>query len=325
MTRTIARNMILALLHDELADLNQPFYFHQFNELVEQHGLRFLADLCHFDQGNLPADVSEALRKKSKNLVDFEQAQDFLKNRMFRQTLICQKEARINRKITPEIVKNLFIASQAQPVSETPDLYSVSVEKFHGQDGAVLTTDHPCSKVAMLCLAEAWPRSIAFSELLAISRERLKQHEPGLSEEAVDAQVLGVNILRAFGYSSTLIELHCYAPALDNRIGDRPAASRVASYQAAGEIYVTNLRHERVTPDGLERYLLTFLDGTKDRQSIINSLKEGPLADGSLTVEMDGKQINLAEQPELISAEVEHRLEWLARAGLFIDPARLGV
>ena len=103
-----------------------------------------------------------------------------------------------------------------------------------------------------------------------------------------------------------------------------PIASRVARYQALGEQTVTNLRHERVSPDGLERYLLTRLDGTKDRHSIINSLVEGPLADGTLTVEKDGKKINLAEQPELITSELEYRLEWLARAGLFIDPARLG-
>ena len=313
-----------ALLHDELEEINQPFYFNQFNDVIEQHGLRFLADLCHFDHGSLPPETMEVLRKKSRSLIDLEQAQDFLKNRTFRQTLVCHMEAPLNRKLTPAIVRNFYIASQAQPVSENPDFYSVSVEQFRGHDGAVLTTDHPCSKVAMLCLAEVWPRSLLFTDLVASARERLAANGGSLGDESMDAQVLGVNILRAFGYSSSLIELHTFSTALTNRIDERPIASRVARYQALGEQTVTNLRHERVSPDGLERYLLTRLDGTKDRHSIINSLVEGPLADGTLTVEKDGKKINLAEQPELITSELEYRLEWLARAGLFIDPARLG-
>jgi methyltransferase-like protein/protein-L-isoaspartate O-methyltransferase len=313
-----------ALFHDEIAELNQPFYFTQFIEMAEQHGLRFLADLCHADHRALPPDVMEVLRKKSNTLVELEQAQDFLEDRTFRQTLLCQEEAPLNRKLTPESVKNLFIASQAQPAAENPDLYSRSVEKFFSQDGAVLSIDHPCSKAAMVCLAEVWPRPLAFAELLACARARLKTNGGSLGEEALDAQVLGFNMLRAFGYNSSLVELHSYSPPLANPAGDRPVASRVVRIEAEADKTVTNLRHERVSLDELERYLVPHLDGTQDLHSLIQILKDGPLANGTVIVEKDGKQINLTDHPELLVQELEYRLEWLTKAAIFIDPTRVG-
>jgi methyltransferase-like protein/ubiquinone/menaquinone biosynthesis C-methylase UbiE len=312
-----------ALYHDELAEINQPFYFWQFNQMTEQHGLRFVADFCHYGEGMVPKEALEALRKKSGSPEELEQALDFLENRTFRQTLVCLKEAPLNRKVTLEIVKGLYFASQAQPVSEKPDLFSKSVEQFRGPDGAILTVDHPCSKVALDCLAEAWPRALAFPELLATARARLKEKGFGLGDENQDAQLLGGNLLRAYGFSANMVELHSYAPALASLAGDQPVASRVARSQAVEEDVVTNLFHERILLDNFERYLLIRLDGTRNLQALLNELAEGPLANSSFTAEKEGQKINLSDHPEIVVDDLKYRLRWFEKLGLFIDPSRL--
>ena len=86
----------------------------------------------------------------------------------------------------------------------------------------------------MLCLAEVWPRSLLFTDLVASARERLAANGVSLSDESMDAQVLGVNILRAFGYSSSLIELHTFSTALTNRVDERPDCQPGRSLSGAG-------------------------------------------------------------------------------------------
>ena len=312
-----------ALYHDELSEINQPFYFMQFIEMAEQHGLSYLADLCQLSGGVLPKEVMEALRKKSGNLIELEQAEDFLNNRTFRQTLLCLQEAPITRKLTPAIVNNLYITSQAQPVSEKPDLYLQSMEQFRGTDGALLTIDHPCSKAALACLAEVWPCALVFPELLSRARARLEQNGSRLSAESLDAQVLGANLLRAFSYSINLVDLHSYAPALVYPGGDYPVASRVARNQAVEDYTVTNLYHERVNLDDLEQYLLPRLDGTQNLQSLLQDLVKGLLSNEGISVEKDGQLVNLVDQPDLIVSDLKNRLDRLAKLGLFIDPSRL--
>jgi methyltransferase-like protein len=197
------------------------------------------------------------------------------------------------------------------------------VDQVRGPDGTVLTIDHPCSKVALANLAEVWPRTMAFPELLANARARLDKNGSGLGDENQDGQILGVNLLRAFSYSVNLIELHSYAPPLVNLVGDLPIASRVARNQAAEEDVVTNLYHERVILDDFERYLLTRLDGTRNLQALLKDVMEGPLANLSYTEDKEGQKISFSDHPEMIADDLKYRLEWFAKLGLLIDPSRL--
>jgi methyltransferase-like protein len=174
----------------------------------------------------------------------------------------------------------------------------------------------------MLCLAEAWPRALAFPTLLAQARARLgADSEEGLQ---VDAQVLAGNLLQAYGYSASLADLHARAPQPVLEASDRPVASPVARYQAREGIQVTNLWHERVTLDGVERFLLLHLDGSRDRGALVELLERGPLADGTLTLpggeERDAEETRgAAEVRRMLAEGVEQRLHWLARAALLVS------
>jgi methyltransferase-like protein/2-polyprenyl-3-methyl-5-hydroxy-6-metoxy-1,4-benzoquinol methylase len=330
LSETTARSDAL-LLHDELEKINEAFYFFQFAERAARHGLQYLAE-AEFSKmvgSDLPAQVREALGEMAKSVVDLEQYLDFLRNRTLRQTLLCHEEVVLSRTLKPDRVMGLSMASRARLEASDVDLRSVSVVQFRGHDGALLSTDHPVTKAAMLCLAEVWPRVVPFGQLLSMARRRLDDiaegGPTGAGDGDLDAQVLATNLLTAYGYSDSLMELHAYVPALALRVGDRPQASSVARLQAQDSGRVTNLRHERVRVDDFDRYLLRHLDGSRDRAALLHALLAGPVADGTLTVQKNGKSDrDNAPIEDLLAEELERRLAWLARAALLVDPSIAG-
>ena len=86
------------LFHDELAAVNHPVYFHEFVAHAARHGLQYLAEADFFEMqtGVLPDAVSEELMRV-EDPIRREQYLDFLKGRMFRQTLLCRAELELDR------------------------------------------------------------------------------------------------------------------------------------------------------------------------------------------------------------------------------------
>lgn len=310
------------LFHDEMEENNDPVYFYQFAAHADRHGLQYLGDFHHASGGSLSPEVTAKLQAMSRNHIELEQHLDFLQNRTFRQTLLCHDDVVLSRSVKPAQARAFYAASKAKPLSEDPDIVSLSVEQFRGHDGAILSIDHPVSKAAMLCLAEVWPRAISFEELLAAARGRLAREAKGGASGSngdVDAEVLGANLLQGHGYSQSLVELHVYAAPIASVAGDRPRASRVARLWANQDDTITNLRHERLKLDPLVRYLLPYLDGRRDREALLETLLEGPVARGELTIEQDGGPSPDVRQA--LADEIENALAWLVGAGLLIDPA----
>ena len=123
--------------------------------------------------GNLPREVESVLHMVSSDIVHLEQYMDFLRNRMFRQTLICHDSVTPSYTLRPERLVNLYVWAQLRPARETPNLVSTEPEAFLGEGGMALKTAEPLLKTAMAYLGEIWPRAVRFSDLLGTARERL--------------------------------------------------------------------------------------------------------------------------------------------------------
>src|SRR3954454_10381761 len=93
-----------------------------------------------------------------------EQYLDFLKGRMFRQTLLCRAELAIDRSPHPEVIERLAVSTQAEPRGE-PD--AGGAQAFAGPTGSTLTTDHPLVIHALKRAAGAWPAAPRVRDLLA--------------------------------------------------------------------------------------------------------------------------------------------------------------
>lgn len=318
------------LLHDELEEINQPLYFHQFAERAARHGLQYLSEteFSAMVGSNLPPEVAKMIGKTAKNVVDLEQYIDFVRNRTFRRTLLCHDDVVLQRRLKPDVIKAFYLASQAKPVSDDADIHSVSVVKFRGPGKAVLSTDHPITKAAMLCLNEAWPQALSFDTLLAAARARLNgqaavQTHPDAAEgtgvDDVDAKVLAANLLKAYSYSNTLLDLHVYVPSTVLGVSERPMVSPVARLQAQNSSRVTNLYHQRVELDRLDRFLLDKMDGDHDRAALLDLLLTGPVAQGALSVQREGERVGDAKEVErLLGAELDMKLRGFAHAALLV-------
>ena len=314
------------LLHDELEEINNPLYFHEFVTLAEAHGLQYVTEVDF--RGALPnfwpPEVVQALTQMATNVVEMEQYLDFLRSRTFRQTLLCHAGLEINRTIEPAQLRKFHVAARAVPESERPDIRSRTVEKFKGLDGASLAIDHPLSKCAMMVLARRWPQTIPMEELPAQAAALLNGPNGGQAETTADItdedwQVLSSNLLKAFVYSDDLVEVHVSPLQFTLEVSERPVASPWARFQAHDDVKVTNLRHERVEVDQLNQYLLPFLDGSRDCEALVDLLLAGPVAGGKLVVEQNDQPVtDPLEAREILTAELRANLEWLARAALLV-------
>lgn len=286
------------LFHDDLAPTNQPVYFHQFASHARRHRLQFLAE-ANFHEMQLeayPPEVARQLwRLADHSVIQKEQYLDFLRNRRFRQTLLCPEEVPLERTPRREVIQRLYLGSQARPVAEHPDLHSAGVvEEFRSRGEAAVSTDHPLAKAAMFHLGQAWPRAVRFGELLRnIGRAGASAGEVG--------PLLDI-LLSA--YAAGLIELHTHEPHFVLEPGPRPTVSPVARLQLERGHFVASLRHTSVyIEDELGRRLLRLMDGTRTTDALRH--------------EIGAHRAAQPEATEVSAAAVERKIAEVARLALF--------
>jgi hypothetical protein len=246
------------LLHDELAEVNDALYFHEFAAHAARHGLQYLAEADFFEMqiGAASEPAAQALMG-IEDPVRREQYLDFLKGRMFRQTLLCRAGLAIDRTPRPEVIERMAVSTQAEPRGEPG---ADGAQAFAGPTGSTLTTDHPLVIDALKRAADAWPAALWVGDLL------------GPDATPADRRALCDALLRS--YAANLVALHVHPPRTASTPGDAPRATALARHQARAGETVTNLRHASVRiEDDLGRRLVTLLDGSRDRAALAADLR----------------------------------------------------
>ena len=192
---------------------------------------------------------------------------DFLRNRMFRQTLLCHEGIKLDYALKPEVVKDLYIAAVAKPVSPEPDLAGDKPEQFRGPGQATLTTRDPLMKAAMVCLAESWPMPMRFEELLAAAKSRLEGATPSAEVSGASVEGLPTRILNCF--TSGLMEFSMSPPCFTTKISEKPVASPYARLRARTDEKLVNYRLEPLLMRDPSRLILRHLDGEHDMAALV--------------------------------------------------------
>jgi methyltransferase-like protein len=283
------------LRHDFLEEENKAFYFHEFVGAAARHDLQYLGepDLASMLAGNFPPQVQETLAKVGRNIVQMEQYMDFLRNRMFRMTLLTRKDAKLTRNINPMILREFHFGGVARAVKEEINIQAGEKEEFRMNSGVTFTSDSALVKVILFALQKANPNHVPFASLMAEVRSKLNAgaaavREAGveLREEAVVTQQL------LLLYSKGLIDLIAI-PHLPVAAGaDKPLkATALMRFQALNEgRHVTNLRHVSVRVDAFSRHVLALLDGTRDLNAVVEGMATKVNA-GVFTVQDSGQPI----------------------------------
>lgn len=262
LTRVLERSDA-GLFHDDLETWNDPVYVTEIVNHAARHGLRFLAeaDLHESCMGTLASDTADALdRLEPRSEVEQEQALDFLRLRMYRQTLFTLVGAEQPQRPDPHNVEALHAYSALCPIDPQANLDDESLVEFEDRRGARLSTDLPAVKNALAKLAGAWPGPIRVATLTEAS------DDPGALRQAI----LG-------GHAAGLVQLTTHAPRIARAPGDKPLASPIVRAQvAAGADEVANLKHERIqVSDVIGKELIALLDGTRDHTALTQAMRHG--------------------------------------------------
>lgn len=306
------------LIHDELSQYNQNFYFCDFMTLASAHQLQFLAeaDFSDMQPANFHPQAGHLLLELGDDIIAREQYLDFLKGRRFRQTLLCHSSIPIHREISLDRISHLMAASSAKPSISCPSLENDAPLQFCGPHQSSITTAHPFVKSAMSYLAEQWPRRIAFFELCdkataMMTVAGLPPDSSSLEDQTALAQIL------LLCYGAGLLELHTWAPRMTLSPGAKPMTSPLTRLQTARGEKVTTLCHETIEIEGsLGKKLVQLLDGTRDRSQILRDLTSAIL-EGEIEWIENGEAIHDSArvQDSLVSA-LDTQLIRLARLGL---------
>ncbi|HVW00201.1 MAG TPA: methyltransferase regulatory domain-containing protein [Planctomycetaceae bacterium] len=258
------------IFHEYLESFNDPMYFHQFVEMAAQAGLQYVgeSELSAMFGGHFSPEVQKTLSQVGHDVLQMEQYMDFLRNRTFRQTLLCHKGTNISRHLEPSLLEDLYIACNYKPKNDKIDFRAAQNEEFVGKNNATVGTSNATLKAALWKLHSIFPQSIKFPELYAITQEMINQ---GASEPMQgDKNVLGADLLKCF--VSGVVELSCAPSYCTTNIGERPRTTSLLRYQAGRQNLVSSLRHETIQLDEFDRALIQGLDGERDRRGLVDTL-----------------------------------------------------
>ena len=299
------------ILHDDLGEVYQPFYFYEFARLLEENGLQFLSE------AELHASSRQGFGDEVQSFLDscdmreaVEQHLDLLRGRVFRQTLFCRKGLALNEKPDPSSIDGLYLSSSLTP-TEDVELALGKIAKFRSTKGQQIQIDHPLTKSALVHLGEIWGRSISGKDLLNAAMKKLVaagENEQDLLLQFETARSILLQII----LSSDMIELHAYAPGSPAKAGYKPRVDRLARWQlASGNNVLTRSQKDLKLDDLTSRRLLELMDGTRSQVELERDLR--PFIKSVDDLDDESKRELLGS----LKSWIEKSIADLARLGLF--------
>jgi cyclopropane fatty-acyl-phospholipid synthase-like methyltransferase len=226
-----------ALYHDDLSEVYEPVYFHEFAAHAARHNLQYMGEASLPDSmpRNLKAEAIERIREiAGDDRLAGQQYFDFARTKKFRQTLLCHAE-------------NTLSEGNAEGCYASAGALEREDGAFVSSADTRMSTKHPAPVAYMRRLIGLWPCS-----------ERVSPDDAALALEL---------------YRVGMIELHGFA-GVARKAGERPSVSRFARYQAArGDSRVTTLGHRTLQlSDEESKKSVILMDGSRDRAELAREM-----------------------------------------------------
>ena len=252
--------------HDDLAEINQPYYLHEFAAHATDHGLQYLGDAEYATMHDIrfPAEARKMLAGLGDDVVRKEQYLDFMKCRRFRHSLVCHSEAALSLEPSAESLRSLHFATHPTPHGDPAEMLATSLTAYEGESVPRHNMRRRAAKIAIAHLGKMCPEYVPFADLEAEVTKALGMAPESGILEAVLIDTLKLGIFEAHSASALFTALPT---------DDRPHSSDWAKYQSQLGNRVTTLRHETLQfKDPLTRWLLNQFNGERSIEDIAQAL-----------------------------------------------------
>jgi SAM-dependent methyltransferase len=248
--------------HDWLTDAYHPASITEFAHHAERHGLQYMSEAV-LPQVNDPWYRSEIRARVEGacggDIVKQEQMLDYLRARMFRETLLCRGERVVDRDFRAENLRRLMLASAAE--SSPGDEPGAKV--FTLPAGFRMELNHPGAIALLMELEAHWPRAVSLGEL-----------EPRLRDAGLLLDNEGITLLMRL-VVARFVEIHAWGAPVAAEVSTHPRASACARLESRTREYVPTLLHGTLKlDDAVLVSFLQLLDGTRDRAALLNEMQE---------------------------------------------------
>jgi methyltransferase-like protein/2-polyprenyl-3-methyl-5-hydroxy-6-metoxy-1,4-benzoquinol methylase len=252
------------IVQDFLEVDNDALYFRDFLESAAKYNLAYLGDSDPSTMivDNLPLQTAETIKSLNINLIETEQYMDFVRNRMFRSTLLCHSDSLINRNIDPLKIIELQVSSHV-----TLNSYDSNSESavFHNQEGVQFCVTDAFTATIFAVVANTCyrPRPIKtiINECLPIL-EKNKNFKDTPSLPSAICQIL------LKGYFRKMLDFsisNCSVPFLSD---DKPEALPLSRWQASNGHRLSASSLRMIQPDPCISKIVTLCDGSRSRKEI---------------------------------------------------------
>ena len=297
--------------HDELAEINQPFYFTQFIERAAGNDLQYVGEADYFEMSDyiFTEPVQQTLQSLGRNRILREQYLDFLKCRCFRQTLLCHRDVKLWNEANPAVIRDFHVSLRGAVANNATGRGENT--QFETSKGARFETDFALGKIALGILEKGSPFPIPFRELLdkALQEQTLAGAAVQQAEENLSRFLLEL-------YGAGVVELRTRLPLFASTVSDRPMVNPVARWQIKGGNFCTSVFHTAIqVEDEIGRWLLNAMDGSLNHHQLGDGVWQFLQSKDALNIPPGGETVARKE----IEETLQRNLRKLVRLGLLIS------
>jgi methyltransferase-like protein/SAM-dependent methyltransferase len=306
------------IFHEYFEPENRPLYFHEFVSHAQQFQLQYVGEslVSSMFTTGLGPEVENQLQGLAFDLIAGEQHLDIIRNRAFRQSLLCRWEVPLIRHLTTNQLEGLRFTARVTAENPAIDLKSRTPEAFQSLNGLRFTTAAPILKAALKALNDRWPQNYTFEELYDAATTILgvAENPSILSPNARDG--LAQNLVQFL--ANGLIEIASLPASFVTTISERPLASPLARYDAQLGANVNNRRHELIELNEATRVVVCYLDGHHDREALVRELMDATKR-GDISIMVGGMPTTSQEDMlPILRATLVQSLEMVAGNALLI-------
>lgn len=303
------------LLHDHLEEENNPIYFYEFIEQAKAHQLQYLSDtdIALMFPANLPSTLSNEISKIT-DIVRLGQYMDFVRNQRFRQTLLCHQHVKINRVLRSEQITQYQLKFVGTVEGDETAVFNDTAPVVFKGNIITLTLTNFFPKLAMWILSKQ-SKPISYHEWVqlivkSVTRQDAEQVQKLLNETLNLMRLVLGGLLEL----SANVQPHALKPTA------QPKTTPLIQYQLQKSNVVTNLRHEVVRVNAIEKILLKLCDGTLECSAMGKVLASTLVAENISLYKEDGSVIKNKEDVYRRSEYlVQDMLNLFARNALLLD------